>query len=176
MKLRNQRGAERVALRAYPVDLGGGCLFGERGEGGVYRLDRALARLTQTMTAGKPVRVVIRDPNGAVLVLPDERLERKIDAALLPILHKRRATPWTAENKQLRRPQLHPHGRCRRRMIYKREDVHTCCDDCGSQAIERLGNRKPASNPLKSVFVHSNSPRRSQSAAFIETPGAIVRP
>jgi hypothetical protein len=74
-----------------------------RGRGG-------LRRLAGAVTAGEIGRIVVRQPGRALLVLPDQRLQRQVDADGLRLLHQRRAALGVAEDEQISRPQIHADG------------------------------------------------------------------
>src|SRR5580700_8072459 len=62
-----------------------------------HRLHCAGARRAEAVALCDPGRIVVAEPDLAVGVLPDQRLERQIDAGRLPVLHQRGAAFGIAE-------------------------------------------------------------------------------
>src|SRR5258708_9207026 len=81
--------------------------------------------------------IVVADPDLARLILPDERLERQIDAYSLAAFDERRAALRVAEDQQLSGAEVPADFRCAGRVVYAGEDGHSLLGEQGLEAIHR---------------------------------------
>src|SRR5215831_6093428 len=86
------------------VTLAGGPSH-EIAEAARHGVDRRLGCGRQSVALREPARLVIGQPNLAIRILPDQRLQWQVDADGLVGLHQRRARLGVAEHEHLGRPQ-----------------------------------------------------------------------
>src|SRR5665213_688617 len=106
------------------------------------------------MPARDPGRIVITQMDRALGVLPDQRLERQVDARRLRRLHQGRSGYRIAEYHQRRRPQREPGTGSAGGVIDLGEHSNALCPECLQKLIERRFEVMRAAPRDETVYDH----------------------
>jgi len=93
-----------------------------------------------------PLRIVVRQSGGTFLVLPNQSLEREVNADELIGAHQRRSALGIAEDSEVRRWQTHIGLYSLRGMIHVSKRGEAFCFHCGFEPLHRLLRTESALN------------------------------
>jgi hypothetical protein len=106
------------------------------------------------MPPGDPARIAIGDEGLTARILPDQRLQRQVQADALIGLHQGRAGARVAEDQQKGRPKLQTDGRRAGGMVDAREDLDALGLQHGLQPRQGFRRRMSALKGDQAAVVH----------------------